>query len=93
MKKYLGMNQRETDMSAEEMFKEMNFYKERTKPSIIAYEYHNIDKPWLDMYVTFMNKSVHVTNKSGCMAQAIDMKVLKAINKQCEELEWLQNEC
>lgn len=55
----------------------------------------NFKYSWLDVKFNLLKKSVEFNQNSmnyGCCPPPIEMDLLEAINKQCEELEWITRE-
>ena len=75
-------------MSARKMFEELEMFPDRYTDTMWEdiLEYSNKTKTMNVRFYLF-NNFVEVRSEQG-FATFIDMNLLKAINKQCEELEW-----
>lgn len=73
----------ETEETADEMFEELG-YKKETHISRLVYKKINIEEEY-EEDITFFHDNETV-DKYG---KAITMPELDAINKKCEELEWI----
>ena len=68
-------------MTAKEMFESLGWKQAEKEESEIKYE-----RGFRSIYFMKWDEQTNVVTSSG----HINMKVLKAINKQCEELGWLE---
>lgn len=73
-------------MKAEEMFEKLG-YKRRAGFESICYVYKNEDTA--DFEIIFDLKSKKIHTHGACSDKSISMDELKAIYKQCEELDWI----
>lgn len=84
-------------MKAKEMFEKLGYeideqsnkeilYKMKWEISTTYYVSFDLEHKWFECFIT--SDSPFEPSKSF----AIDLELLQAINKQCEELEWLDNE-
>ena len=72
-------------MTAKEMFEELG-YEQKIKNNVIYYfKKIHIPKSYIIYSINFIND-----NKEIFISKNIDIKELKAINKQCEELGWIK---
>lgn len=69
-------------MTAKEMFESLGWKQTEKEESEIGYE-----RGFRSIYFMKWDEQTNVVASSG----HINMKVLKAINKQCEELGWLDD--
>lgn len=75
-------------MNASEMFKELGYIRS-TDIDVIKYS-KKLDDTfyWIEVMFDLLEKEI-VLNDNGYEAYIITFDLLKAINKQCEELGWL----
>lgn len=72
-------------MSAREMFEELGYEYDDKKSRVIANLYDRDDT--LSIHIAFNKANQRIG--IDCLAAALDMDELQAINKQVEELGWL----
>lgn len=75
-------------MTAREMFKKLG-YRRSTDIDVIKYS-KKLDDTfyWIEVMFDLLEKEI-VLNDNGYEAYIITRALLKAINKQCEELGWI----
>lgn len=86
-------------MSAKEMFEELGFHYDKTNTKIVIFEtwYNGFGELHLDEFIRFKNtnnKWWRLIPKKEIILNLnkdIDIKLFKAINKQVEELGWLDD--
>lgn len=78
-------------MTAQEMFKELG-YRRSTDIDVIKYS-KKLDDTfyWIEVMFDLLEKEI-VLNDNGYEAYIITCDLLKVINKQCQELGWLEEE-
>lgn len=86
-------------MSAKEMFEELGYHYDKTSNKIVIFEtrYNGFNEMYVDEIIRFKN----IDNKWWKLIpqkeivlnfnKEIDVKLFKAINKQVEELGWLDD--
>ena len=74
-------------MSAKEMFEELGYKK---CDECISPVYIKKNDPFT--WVNFCTTGVGISTQHGLGYEFLDYKLVKAINKQCEELGWLEEE-
>lgn len=74
-------------MSVEQMFENLGYTKRNdcTNPS-----YFKKDDPYA--WINFNNKSVAISSQRELGYESLDYELIKAIQKQCKELGWLEEE-
>lgn len=82
-------------MTAKEMFEELDFYEVDEYPNIITYHKETFDMPYELLGIEFVlnHHCISVYRKVGNKFNygafnGIDKKLLKAVNKQIDELGW-----
>lgn len=71
-------------MKAQQMFEDLGYTSEISDNCIVYYEKGN---PW--RYIKFINKVVVLSTENGLSRKTVECELIKAINKQCEELGWI----
>lgn len=71
-------------MKAQQMFNELGYTSEISDSCIVYYEKGN---PW--RYIKFINRVVVLSTENGLSRKTVECELIKAINKQMEELEWI----
>lgn len=80
-------------MTAKEMFEELEFKQVETHIfELIRYVYEDKYDKELNLVVSFTETEKVELSLGEEVGVAIDVPLLKAINKQCEELGWLEEE-
>lgn len=74
-------------MNAEQMFEKLGYIKcnDCTNPS-----YFKKDDPYA--WINFNNKRVAISSQLDLGYESLDYELIKAIQKQCEELGWEEKE-
>lgn len=75
----------EEELTADEMFEKLGYEKTFTEVDNIKY-YKDDDNV---IYFVITHRTFHKTGEYDGMCDAITMQELKAINKKCKELGWL----
>lgn len=71
-------------MTAEQMFEELGYKK---NDECIMPVYIKKDDPYA--WINFNNKRVAISSQLDLGYESLDYELIKAINKQAEELEWI----
>lgn len=76
-------------MKAEELFEKLGYKKQDSFESI-CYVYENEDTADFEIIFDLKNKTIHI--HGGCTDKSLSIDELEAIYKQCEELDWVDEQ-
>lgn len=74
-------------MKAQQMFEELGYTLYTSEGSNKYIVYYEKGNPW--KYIKFVNNVVLLPTENGWNRKTIECKLIKAINRQCEELGWI----
>ena len=74
-------------MKAQQMFEELGYTLYTSEGSDKHIVYYEKGNPW--RYIKFINKVVVLSAENGLSRKTVECELIKAINKQMEELGWI----